>query len=498
MAQVDKQPVPSSEPGVIEALWDLLSSLRMALSLILLLAGVTLAGTLLVQAPSYATQSNTVFQQWLETVRPKYGLWTQVLGMSGLLNVFRSPLFALLLGLLSLNVIICTLDRWARIWRVYSRPVVPVEAAYFDNAKLNSTFRLKEKEPSAAAGRLVTALRRRGYRVRTSPGDGIVSLYGDRYAWSRFGTFFNHAGIVLIFVGGVVGGILGFRVPGFVIPEGSTKAVGYGTNLSVYVDSFGEESYQDGRPKDYWSDVILFDGDQEVVRRTIRVNDPLAYKLDPLGLREVRFHQASFGNAVSLSIVDDAGRPVFDDTVALAYNDADFGDRPVGYLNLYHQGVVLEIVGRVAGVIDPNLDAGDILVRSNQVMGEVMRPTDMAKLSMRQPRKIGNLTVTFNRERQFTGLQVVYDPGNRIVWLACIFIVAGIMAVFYFPVQRLRALCLSDSTGVTVRMAGISERAMGFEEAFRRLTNNLISDLGAETTTESKPASAVTRGRRGR
>jgi cytochrome c biogenesis protein len=262
------------------------------------------------------------------------------------------------------------------------------------------------------------------------------------------------------------------------IPEGSARAIGHGTNLYASLDSFMEESYTDGRPKDYWSEVILFDGATQVARQVVRVNEPLVYRTGPLGWQEIRFHQSSFGNAVSLTVADENGKEIFNDAVALSFSDPDFGHRPAGYLDLRNQGVVLEVVGRMASITDPGLEAGDILVQVNRVMGDVIRPVDMAKLSMRQPKKVGNLTITFQRERPYSGLQVVYDPGNRIIWLACTLIILGIILVFYFPVRRLRAMCVADNGGFTVRITGISERGPGFDENFRRLVESLKAELG--------------------
>lgn len=483
-----------NEAGAIEALWSLLTSIRLALVLILLLAAASLAGTLLVQAPSYVVQNPTIYPQWLETVRPKYGPVTNILSMLGLFNVFSSPLFAALVGVLSLNIIICTLDRWPRLWRTFTHTTIEVSEGYFDQAKLSADLRATGASVEATAGQVEKTLRGHGYRVRSSQGEGGVTLYADRFAWSRFGTFLNHAGLVLVLVGAVVGGILGFRNNSFVIPEGSTQPVGYGTNLSLYLDSFAEESYPDGRPKDYWSEVILFDGDREVARKTIRVNDPLSYKLDTLGFNEIRFHQSFFGIATDLEIDDESGKPLFDGSVPLAYSSDNFGGRPLGELDLYHQGYTVQVVGRIAGQVDPIVEPGEAMVLVyNSSTGKVL---DMAKIGLREPKKVGGLNITFKRERQFTGLQVVSDPGNRIVWLASTLMVLGIISVFYFPPRRLRVRCANEGNAVRIRMAGSAERFVSYEEEFRRLTNAVQSKLGAKTATPVG-ASRLAGGKRG-
>ncbi|MCL4535789.1 MAG: cytochrome c biogenesis protein ResB [Bacteroidetes bacterium] len=475
-----------NEGGAIDALWSLLSSLRLALVLILLLAAATLAGTLLVQAPPYVVQNPAVFPQWLETLRPKYGIFTSVFGMLGLFNVFSSPLFATLLGVLGLNVIICTLDRWPRLWRTYAHPPVEVSEGYFDQAKLSADLTASSTDLQAAASQVESALRSHGYRVRSSQAEDSVSLYADRFAWSRFGTFFNHAGLVLVLLGAVMGGMLGFRDNSFVLPEGTTMPVGHGTDLALYLDSFAEESYPTGQPKDYWSEVILFNGDTEVARKTIRVNDPLVYKLDPLGFNEVRFHQSFFGNAIDLEIEDESGNAIYNGSVPLAYTSDSFGGRPLGELDLYHQGFIVQVIGRIAGQVDPVVEPGETLVLIyNSNTGKAV---DMGKLTMREPKKLGGLNITFKRERQFSGFQVVSDPGTRVVWLACAFIVLGIISVFYFPARRLRVRCVREGNRMRIRMGGSTERYVSYEEEFRKLTNAVQSKLGARAAAPSTVA----------
>ncbi len=401
------------EGNTIDMLWSLLASIRLALILILVLAALSLVGTILVQAPSFVTQNPAIFDQWLETVRPRYGLWTNLFALLGLFDVFHSPLFAVLLGLLALNVIICSLDRWPRLWRAFVHPVIEVNETYFDQARLSAEMDVPSAGPQETISRAAEALQGKGYRVRPAIAVAGAGLYADRFAWSRFGTFLNHAGIVLVMLGAVIGGMLGFRNSSFVVPEGSTQPVGYGTGLAVYVDAFAEESYPDGRPKDYWSEAILFDRDREVARKTIRVNDPLTYKRDPIGFTEVRFHQSFFGNAVDMEVTDESGRAVFAGSVPLAYRSESFGGRPLGEVSLFHQGMVLQTIGRAAARTDSMIEPGEVLVLLFDANSG--RALEMGKLTMRQPKKLGPFNVTFKRERQFTGLQVVYDPGNRIV-----------------------------------------------------------------------------------
>ena len=82
----------------------------------------------------------------------------------------------------------------------------------------------------------------------------------------------------------IIGSAFGFRDTYFIVNEGHTREVGYNTNLSLNLISFTDEYYPDGTPSDFRSEVVLYQGDQEVTRATIRVNHPLVYE-------GIRFYQ---------------------------------------------------------------------------------------------------------------------------------------------------------------------------------------------------------------
>ncbi len=112
----------------------------------------------------------------------------------------------------------------------------------------------------------VKILRRQRYQVTTeSDGEG-THIYAERNRYARFGTFLSHAGIILAIVAALWGNLAGFSDSGLVIPNGSVRAVGHGTGLSVLNEGFIEEDYPDGRPKDYRSDLVIYENGKEVKR----------------------------------------------------------------------------------------------------------------------------------------------------------------------------------------------------------------------------------------
>ena len=76
--------------------------------------------------------------------------------------------------------------------------------------------------------------------------------------------------------GAMIAATLGWREIGFLVPDGSTRAVGHGTGLSIKNDGFVDAYYDDGRAKDYYSDVEVIKDGQTVKAGRLRVNSPLS------------------------------------------------------------------------------------------------------------------------------------------------------------------------------------------------------------------------------
>ncbi|MBI4234031.1 MAG: cytochrome c biogenesis protein ResB, partial [Chloroflexi bacterium] len=74
-----------------------------------------------------------------------------------------------------------------------------------------------------------------------------------------------------------------------------------GTNLSLKLESIVDEYWPEGPPKDYRSQVVLYENGQEVQQGVLRVNHPMSYK-------GVRFYQSFFGQAVVTEVRDQSGQ----------------------------------------------------------------------------------------------------------------------------------------------------------------------------------------------
>ncbi len=90
-----------------------LSNLRTGIVLLILVVIASAMGTFILQRP--ATNS----AQLTATYSPKILLWLDRLGLT---NVFHSWWFLTLMGLVSLSIVLVSIDRFPNAWRFYARP----------------------------------------------------------------------------------------------------------------------------------------------------------------------------------------------------------------------------------------------------------------------------------------------------------------------------------------------------------------------------------------
>lgn len=449
-------------------LWRLFTSVRLALVLILMIAGAVLAGTLLDQAPGPVAADRELYQQWLDRVRDRYGMWTDVLAFLRLFTVFHSLWFRVLLGLLVANIVVCSLNRWKGVWATVFGSRVRMSDSFFRHARHNAAF-AAAMPVDTAAQRVQRALARAGYRVQRESDGSSVAIYADRNRLSRFGTFLIHLSIVLILVGAVAGSIWGFRDNEFIVPEGGVREVGHGTGISVKLEHFTDEYYVEGPPKDFRSELVIYENGVEVKRGTTHVNAPLSYK----GLK---FHQAFFGQTAVMRVQDTNGDVLYEDAVPLAWQ-ARSTDRPLGDFLLPQKGLHVYVIGPPSGVNDPLIPAGEMRVEVYKQGSSTLVTSE--NVSQGTPKELAGLTFTFVRESRFTGLKVVKDPGVNLIWVASALMVGGLAAMFYFPHRRVWAICRATAGGGSeVWLAAPAQRDLTLERAFATLRERVSLALG--------------------
>ena len=181
---------------------------------------------------------------------------------------------------------------------------------------------IKYTLPAETVESRVTAIAGKTFPARpvVTEAAGAKHLFYEKGRYSRLAFFLTHLSVLVIFIGAITGSLAGFK--GYVnINEGemisslqTRKGENKNLNFGVKCNSFQVDFYPNGAPKDYRSDLSVIRDGKEVLRKTIRVNDPLDYE-------GITFYQSSYGRLPDAATFEIRGK----DGVSLGTVSAPFG-----------------------------------------------------------------------------------------------------------------------------------------------------------------------------
>lgn len=466
-------PAARAEPPPLLAragrgLWGLFTSVDFAVVQIIALALLAVVGMTLQQLPDSAFRSAGDYAAALETIQVRYEpvLGTsvvEVLERLGAFAIFRSPWFSLGLLVLVISIVICTLDRTPRLWRGVSDVRVVQPTPYFD-PRLPDRAAMDGVDAAAVAG----IVRRHGFRVRQeTDDDGAVHVYGDRHQYTKMATLLTHLGLILFLVAAAVTASFGDE-QGLVVPEGESLTVQpIGTPGLLLVKNLGFDApgFETGMPTDFTTDLAVYRDGQEIARKTIRVNDPLS-------IGGYTFHQNGFGAAPHLLVKDADGKPLWDAQVPLTDEAAG---SPYGILAVPGRDLGLQLL--LSRTTD---GTGVVLVLPYRVVGtdadgepipQNFEPVTLVRGETKVSDELG-ISIGLVAFGEYTLLIAKSDPGQGLIWLAFLSLIAGITITFYFPRRRVWARSTGDGRlGLVWR----SDRYVDVEREFGRLLDDLVA-----------------------
>ncbi len=469
----------------LKAVWDFFTSLKLTVVLLIILALVSIIGTVVDQ-----TNPDKNMKMLIDMFGPASAPGVlNFLVKSGLTNMYHSWWFVGLLIMLSANITVCTLERLPRVLHMVFRQQEPITDEALRTIPLKREFKAKG-DIEAAKQQVSSAMKACGFSPKQAESGGVFHFFAETGKYSRLGVYITHISVIIIFVGALIGSFWGYK--GYVqISEGQSidkvdlinrpllRHFGNSVPLDFQVrcDKFVLKMYEGSQmPSDYLSTLTVLDGGKEVDHKTIRVNDPLEYK-------SIRFFQSSYGVApgmatLVLRVTPKGGQGQVRDYDLLR-------DKPVEIQGSDYTMVMAEVAPDVA--VGPN---NQLIAQSDQFKGHAAaiikffdktgKQVDMSAIVNDAPNsQPEHVPYTFSimnyRGPYYTGLQVTYDPGVLVVWLGCITMVLGILVAFFTYHKRVWARVVRGDKGqAVVTVAGISNKNRhAFEGEFKKLVDKL-------------------------
>jgi cytochrome c biogenesis protein len=487
----EKSPAPAgTEPAAIVSSWydpllKFFSSVHVAVITLIILAAISIIGTVLQQQNIGEVEDNLrLFQQFFGDAGRAQRAF-DISAKIGFFHLYQTWYFYALLGLLSTSLIVCSLRRLPQTWQIMARPKIELGDSGFKASPNRRTLTLRLPRAEAAAA-VEAALRKGGFGKRESESDGALYLFGQKGAYSRLGIYATHFSIVMIFVGGILGSVYGFKAY-MQISEGETadQIMMRGDEgrmmklpFQVRCDDFQVEYYPGGqRPKDYFSKLTVIDKGREMLHERIEVNSPLKYD-------GIWFYQSSFGDTGrGLKAMVRAVDVKTGQATELSFTGNEILDVPGTGVRVQMQRIYPDFAQD---------EMGRPTSRSNQPKNpvaavQVLLPDGTSKLTYlfkHRPdlKTVAGLPVdlTFSdfSSIQYTGLQVVYDPGVWVIWAGCTLMVFGLWFAFFSSHRRVWVRLREEGGATAVVLAGNANKNRDrFTEEFEKL-GDAISAVG--------------------
>lgn len=429
-------------------LWGWLTSIRLTVFLLLILAVVAVVGTVLPQDQP----SGFYFSRYGQS-------WGGLLYLLGFSRVYFSPWFLTPITLLALNILACLVHGLPQAWRRSFQPFTWETA-------LTLPPRAKMSWPAGADPRKPAAdiLRRELGRVRRQvlPNHQEI-LFLEKGRLRPLGPYLVHLALLFILAGGLIGKFWGVEgtLP---VLQGETAAAfqvdrrNVPLDFQVRLDRFQVLYYdKGGTPKEFRSDLTFLRHGKEVERAVCRVNHPVTFG----GLT---FYQASYGSQ--------ATGPV---RLLVQHGDKkEFLDAPWRKLVELPGGQGQVMVMRVEGNFQGYGPAVQLAYKSGPQHPQIfMVFRDHPELQ--QPTGAYRFALESLPFQFYSVFQVKHDPGVWWVYTGFLLFLPGFYLAFFRPHQRW-ALVLEPSPqgGWKGRLLGASPRAReDFEVRQSRLCEEL-------------------------
>jgi cytochrome c biogenesis protein len=449
-----------TSPDPKNRIWMFFASVKLTVALLLTLAITSIIGTVIPQNESPVTYINAYGENLY-----------RIFSFLNFFDMYRSWWFQILIILLTINIIVCSLERLPKTWKVVSVKVPPFNVDRFrsDNGKVDFQ---SQRSVQALRQTFEPFIWKKFSYCRVEETDKGVLFFAEKGRWTRLGAYMVHLSIIFLLVGALIGSLYGFE--GFVnIPEGETvnrirlrnSNEIYPLDFEIRCDRFSVSFYETGTPKEYRSSLTILEDGKSVLQKDIIVNDPLSY-------RGINIFQSSYGALPSDSL-----------TLSISSREDDFGFNLIRETKM---GDPVELPdGKGSVVIQDYTTSAQFGGRSiGEAFIGVLTPQEGEPVQLILPLRFPNfdrmrqgdfaISVQDYEKRFYTGLQVAYDPGVPIVYTGFIAMILGCFITFFVSHQRICIEVVRTGNSSRIMVAGSANKnKLGMQQKIKRISEKL-------------------------
>ena len=528
------EPPPALSPRELGRwAWRQLTSMRIALILLFLLALAAVPGSVVPQESVDPNRAST-WQQQHPSLTPIY----QKLG---LFHVYQSVWFSAIYILLMVSLVGCILPRTAVYWRgLRARP--PRAPRRLERLPQHRSFEVEEA-PEAVLDRARGLLRKRRFRSTLDEGSGDEgAVAAERGKLREAGNLLFHSSILLVLAGVAIGSLFGFK-GGVIVVTGH----GFADSLSQYDDFTSGSLFDPARlapfslkVTDFHVNFIRAGRDAGEAHKFSAGIDyratPTAPKRHarievnhPLQIDGTDVYLISHGYAPHITVRDGQGHVAYSGPVVFLPEDATFRSfgvvkvpdatnanghpEQLGFEGEFYPTYAFTMrtgpfsafpdaknpaVSMLAYHGDLGLDNGvpqSVYTLDKQHLRPIMKPDgrpERVDLMLGQSRKLpdGMGTVTFDGVSRFVKLQISRSPADWLALLGVSLALLGLLGSLFVRPRRVWVRARREGGRTLVEVAGLDRTAggdlAGEVDALAQGLGAPAADAGANTGTGAR------------
>jgi len=480
----------SSTVPIIDRFLNLISSIPFGIVLLILLITSCMIGML-------------IQQQELDTFPGYYAELTpsekSVYGHLGFFNIYHVWYFNLLLLLLSLNIILASIDHFPAAWSFIAKKKLTASPTFAMAQRFREKAELPNLDRKQLTERTVKAARAMRFKVRVTEDETRTTVFAERGVWNRLGAYVVHIGLLTIFAGGFLTsrGYTGMMpiVPG----ESGNKVLKQDFNvdsataqhavntveiplpftvegLDIQQKPIKKEGGVDaGNTLDWLTRVRFRD------QRTGKETEALIHMNHPFDYKGFRFFQASLSQQssarnINLRVATTGGET---QQVTIKRNgETKLADGTRLRFDAFYPAAQVSREGKIelAGFeyqnpaahlryLLPNGEEGEVWAFNEAFLGQISNaPFLKQQLLDKAPFSVA--LTDFEKVSSAHHLSVQYDPGSTTVYVGFTILCLTLIAIFFFSHQR---LWIVVEDGNVYAGGDANRNRLGFEDRAKKL-----------------------------
>ena len=219
----------TARTSALDRIVEFFSSVRFGVSLLVVLVALSMVGMLIVQ------QNVDGFDSYFASLTPAEKI---VYGSLGLFDIYHSWYYNGLLLILSLNIVLASIDRFPSAWAYITKPKLTATTDFLLKQPASASFTIYDEDESRTIDRIKAAFAASGLRPVVSESKTVEygtdevgnkdfsvvherirrMVFGQAGRWNRIGAYIVHVALLTLFLGHFVALQTGFDADVRMIP----------------------------------------------------------------------------------------------------------------------------------------------------------------------------------------------------------------------------------------------------------------------------------------